>query len=347
MDKSVCLAVVVAAGLTGGPPPAAPQSLPTYGADPHQVSVSGLSSGAFMAVQLQVAFSRSFVGAGVVAGGPYYCAANNAYFAGLCMGQVPFVPPNPSLLVGTAKKFARAGLIDPLDNLSRRRIYVFSGTQDTIVRQPAVDATVSFFEMVGVTDDNLRYVNTLPAGHAVVTPTYGNDCPANASPYISHCAIEDNGYDQAGALLQHIYGPLNPRVGTPAGEIISFDQRDYALDSAAMADIGHLYVPPACTESGAHCKVHVAIHGCGQSAESVGDQFYTDTGYNNWADTNHILVLYPQVNKTKNPYNPMGCWDWWGYTGSNYANKSSPQMKAIEAMVQHLTQPASINVSRH
>ena len=84
--------------------------------------------------------------------------------------------------------------------------------------------------------------------------------------------------------------------------------------------------------------MHVAIHGCLQAAESVGNHFYTDTGYNNWADNNNILVLYPQVNKSEAPYNPRGCWDWWGFTGKHYAYKSSPQMKAIMAMVNRLTQ---------
>ena len=42
-----------------------------------QVSVSGLSSGAFMAVQFEVAFSRTVTGAGVIAGGPYYCSQGN------------------------------------------------------------------------------------------------------------------------------------------------------------------------------------------------------------------------------------------------------------------------------
>ena len=105
-----------------------------------------------------------------------------------------------------------------------------------------------------------------------------------------------------------------------------------------MADTGYLYVPPGCAAKEANCKVHVATHGCKQSAESVGNQFYTDTGYNNWADSNKLLVLYPQVNKSMIPSNPEGCWDWWGYTGANYAYKSGAQMKAIKAMVTRLTQ---------
>ena len=338
LNSKLIIALAIA-GLVGVSAFAAPAELPAYGADPNQTSVSGFSSGAFMAVQLQVAYSRSIVGAGVVAGGPYYCAANKMAFAGICMGQVPFVPPNPFLMVNAAKAFDSARRIDPLNNLSKRRVYVFSGTDDSIVRPPAVDATVSFFQQVGVKADNLIYVNNMPAGHAVITPTYGNGCSANAAPYISHCSVGVEGYDQAGAMLRHIYGALNSRVVTPTGQIVSFNQRAYAAPAAGMADAGYLYVPQSCTAAAARCKVHVAIHGCLQAAESVGDKFYTDTGYNNWADSNKILVLYPQVNKSaRKPFNPQGCWDWWGYTGQNYADKASPQMKAIEAMVDRLAQ---------
>lgn len=318
-------------------PAAAPASLPAYGANPQQTSVSGLSSGAFMAVQMQVAYSGSIIGAGVVAGGPYYCAANNMLFATTtCMGNgMPIYPP---LLVSAAQSFADAGLIDPLKNLNQRRLYVFSGTDDTVVRQPVVDATVEFFKEVGVQPDQLQYVNKMPAGHAVITPSYGNDCAANADPYISHCSVETKGYDQAGALLQHIYGALQPRVDTPSGTIVSFNQRTYASAATGMAGTGFLYVPKSCSATGANCKVHVAIHGCKQSVESVGNQFITDTGYNNWADNNRLMVLYPQVNKSWSPLNPDGCWDWWGYTGTNYAYKSGSQMKAIKAMVNQLAQ---------
>src|SRR5580698_10544698 len=45
-----------------------------YGADATQTSVSGLSSGAFMAAQFDVAWSKHLVGAGIVAGGAFYCA---------------------------------------------------------------------------------------------------------------------------------------------------------------------------------------------------------------------------------------------------------------------------------
>ena len=322
-------------------------ALPAYGADPQQTSVSGLSSGAFMATQLQVAYSGTVVGAGIVAGGPYYCAADAGLtYASICMGWLPMEPPNAAVMLNQAKGFAK-GQIDPLSNLIRRRVYVFSGTYDTVVFQRAVDATHSFFRLAGMAPAQLNYVHTLSAGHALITPTYGSECAANTDPYINRCTVGGKGYDQAGELLKHIYGPLSPRAKAPTGKIVSFDQSTFASAAARMAQTGYLYVPQACTAVGAQCKVHVALHGCLQSAESVGNQFYTDAGYNHWADTNKMLVLYPQVNKSDVPQtladplhshsNPKGCWDWWGYTGADYAWKTSSQMTAIMAMVDQLT----------
>jgi hypothetical protein len=37
-------------------------------------TVSGISAGGFMAAQMAIAFSQSIVGAGIFAGGPFYCA---------------------------------------------------------------------------------------------------------------------------------------------------------------------------------------------------------------------------------------------------------------------------------
>jgi hypothetical protein len=56
---------------------------------------------------------------------------------------------------------------------------------------------------------------------------------------------------------------------------------------------------------------------------------------NEYADTNHILVIYPQAvgSRAGTSYNPYGCWDWWGYTGTNYAIKAGVQPSMIKAIV--------------
>src|SRR5262249_61408216 len=60
-------------------------------------TVSGLSSGAYMAVQVHVAHSARIKGAGALAGGPYYCAQGSLWSAYYhCTKPGTFTPP-PSL----------------------------------------------------------------------------------------------------------------------------------------------------------------------------------------------------------------------------------------------------------
>ena len=72
-------------------------------------------------------------------------------------------------------------------------------------------------------------------------------------------------------------------------------------------------MPKSCAKD--RCRVHVAFHGCRQGVAQIGDRYYTSTGYNEIADTNAMIVLYPQVQASEPiPYNPKGCWDFWGYS---------------------------------
>ena len=57
---------------------AAPGALPELKLDLGQTTVSGISSGAFMAVQMGVAHSASVRGVAATAGGPYFCALDDS-----------------------------------------------------------------------------------------------------------------------------------------------------------------------------------------------------------------------------------------------------------------------------
>ena len=188
------------------------------------------------------------------------------------------------------------------------------------------------------------------AGHSWVTENFGNACDANAKPFINDCR-----YDQAEELLQTIYGPLQPPAVQPAGRIVAFDQTEFAPGKAAAAngllDTGYLYVPKACEPGAAEpCRLHVALHGCLQSAEVLRDEFYTKTGVNEWAETNRIVVLYPQAHATSVAElssqdflslfntNLQGCWNWWGYAGDKqFLTKRGVQVGAIWSMAQRVT----------
>lgn len=102
-----------------------------------------------------------------------------------------------------------------------------------------------------------------------------------------------------------------------------------------MDTSGYVFVPAQCAAM-EPCTLHVSFHGCEQGYDSVGTDYVTNTGFNKWADTNNIIVLYPQaVSSSSNPSNPNGCWDWWGYnTASNYDTKTGSQMSAIYSMMQ-------------
>jgi hypothetical protein len=76
LRQYVAIATLVSVGLAGCSPQS--DTLPKLGIDIDKTSVSGLSAGAYMAGQLQVAHSNSIIGAGIVAGGPYACAEASA-----------------------------------------------------------------------------------------------------------------------------------------------------------------------------------------------------------------------------------------------------------------------------
>jgi hypothetical protein len=177
----------------------------------------------------------------------------------------------------------------------------------------------------------------------MVTEDFGRSCSQTGSPF-----IEDCDFDAAGAILAHVYGPLEPPAARLRGRFIAFDQKEFAPKGDAhgesLNDIGYAYVPEAC--EGRRCRVHVALHGCRQQEDAVGDAFFRHAGYNRWADTNGLIVLYPQtvarygwgwpfwnLNVVWNPY---ACWDWWGYGGDDYHTRAGAQVQAIWGMVGRL-----------
>jgi hypothetical protein len=305
-----------------------------------------------MAVQFGFAWSSIIKGVGVVAGGPYYCAQASAadfisgYTLPIATATGPCMkgpPPDLRPMIAKVEAKAAAGEIDPLTNLTLQKIYLFHGYNDAFVAKSVTDATAKFYRhyLGDVARGNLFYQYTGSAGHsfAVNEQAGVNSCSANQSPFVNQC-----GYDQAGIILQHVYGALRPgTLGPLSGSIKSFDQNRYTgrhiAGALSMGDEGYAFVPSAC-EQGAACKVHIALHGCQQDVGTIGRLFIEQTGYNAWADANRIIVLYPQARASPFlPSNPNSCWDWWSYVdhGDDYVTKAGAQIAAIKAMLDALT----------
>jgi len=291
------------------------------------ITVSGLSSGGYFAQQFHVAHSSWVKGAGILAAGPYACAKlglADAFYR--CM-EVSLGLPEASDSLKEMQLQASLGQVDPLQNLRDSKVYLLSGTRDATVSPQVVVALHQLYRSVGVTPE---FERSLQVGHAFPTLGFGNDCrEASKPPYISNC-----GRDIAGEVLETLLGELRAPISARANQLYRFSQARLSgvpnLNAISMANAGVAYVPLNCRPLGAKdCRVHVVFHGCRQTTDMIGDNFYTKTGYNEWAESNDLVVVYPQTIRHNLLGNPRGCWDWWGYAGMPYYTKASPQIKVV------------------
>jgi poly(3-hydroxybutyrate) depolymerase len=296
-----------------------------YAIDSDRITVSGISSGAYMAGQLHVAHSALFSGAALLAGGPYYCAEGSiAQGVGPCVqgGEIDI-----DRLAAYAHEAADSGAIDALSNLADDPVWVFIGTADDKVNASVAKAAADFYRALDA-GAGLTFVDDVAVVHGMPTLDTGLACDSFGTPFINDCD-----YDAAGLLLAALYGELEPRI-EPIGELLTIDQPGGA--AAEMLETAYLYVPVACA-AGESCGVHVALHGCTQSSAFIGDAFAKGAGFNEWAESNRLLVLYPQADASKvAPMNPYGCWDWWGYTNADYATRGGAQVQVIKALLDQL-----------
>lgn len=308
----------------------ASETLPPLALDLSQTTVSGLSSGGYMATQFHLANSNWINGAALIGTGPYYCAQGDIGIAlGQCVSKLNS-PIDTSDLLAQAKEYAKAGLLPALDNLADDRVWILHGTQDSTVNRGAADALVAQYQH-WVTNGTVTYIDDKPFAHHFPTEDQGSSCSVSESPYLGAC-----GYDAAGELLQALLGELNPKATGLPENLHRFDQHVLGGEPAeGLAESGYVYIPTACAAE--DCRLHISFHGCNQNMQAVGDTYASSTGLNAWAETNRIVVLYPQTKTSMiMPLNPQGCWDWWGYSGNNYANSEAAQVVAITNMIEQL-----------
>ena len=330
--RALAVAIIAFVTLVGCSPRPAGDALPRLNIVPGSLTVSGVSSGGYMATQYQVAYSDDVTGAGIVAAGPWLCAqgvvtrALRDCLAGETGG------PDVAPLVAALRASAAVGAVDDPSGLAADRIWIFHGAKDRVVGTAVSDSLLRFYKAF-VPLERVRYETQVSAGHGFPTIAEGKACDAGGSPWILGC-----GYDAAGMMLNHLYDGLAAPSRSVTGTLREFGQARYGGGGrpSSMADTGFLFVPADCAE-GKPCRVHVAFHGCGQGVGAIGRTFPKQAGYERWADANRIVVLYPQVDEsTLRPLNPRGCWDWWGYSGIDYAAKGGAQLSAVRRMLEAL-----------
>ena len=156
--------------------------------------------------------------------------------------------PNVNTYISTTDKRSSSGIIDGTGNLTNARVYLYSGTEDTTVKRPVMNALNSYYSHYITQSSNIVYETNIQSAHTqpTIDPNM-NKCSVSASPYISYCD-----YDGAGIALQHIYQSLNPRNnGTAMGKMLEFDQSEFLSDptSKSLATTGYVYVPNTCASN--------------------------------------------------------------------------------------------------
>jgi len=225
------------------------------------------------------------------------------------------------------------GSIDDPKNLANSKVWLFSGRKDHVILRGVMEKVEGYYQNYVYNSTNVVLIDEIPAEHAWITSSYGNDCGYFGSPYMNNCH-----YDAAGQLLNFIYENLSHPINATS-QILTFSQASYSkvsVEYISLSTVGYLYVPKNCQSGAVECKLHIFFHGCLQTADLIGTVLIQNSGLNTWAEANNIIVVYPQTTNSSFPYNPKACWDWWGYTGPQYATQLASQISFIENVINAL-----------
>ena len=261
------------------------------------------------------AYSNRIAGLGQIESGSYAdgrVAGNNFTFA------------NVSAMVSYTQASAAAGRIAPLDGVARAPIWVMEGGNDTCARQiPA--GSYAFYRRLTARQSSVVFKVVAGAEHGFVTdrtPTCASCQPCGTLGAM----VQECGFDMAHAMLTHLLGPLSPRVSPIASHLMTVNQSTFwPADAKTEQDIGmdraaFVYVPAECAaaasggQNKSTCRIHVIYPGCFCSVAtsppgrpSTGIDIVTYGGFNDWAESNRIIMLYPQ-------HATIACWQGCGRT---------------------------------
>mmetsp|Transcript_18427 Transcript_18427/g.21219 ORF Transcript_18427/g.21219 Transcript_18427/m.21219 type:complete len:350 (-) Transcript_18427:98-1147(-) len=331
----LCVYAVMLLGATAETATPLPANITLANCNPYTLTISGFGAGASMATQFKYAWSTIVHGAALIAGTPYLCAAGTLAGATACL-DTPLIE-EPAVFYAAAEESVSLNLIDPLSNLQNQTVFLFSGTDDTVVRQPNMNNVLQMLRLAGASSRVTTMFNT-SAAFAWITSKYGAPCETYGSPYVNNCGI-----DFAGEFFKQVFHDLHLPFNLTEGAVdpshlFSFDQTKFGANQQlnSMAATGFVYIPLMCQEpNGPQCHLHIHWHGCDQSSSTLGSAYVLQTELNEWAESNHIIVVYPQAAVNDLFGNPLACFDWWGYAAEDYALKTGPQITTVRYMIEH------------
>ncbi|MBK8284659.1 MAG: hypothetical protein IPK97_07060 [Ahniella sp.] len=239
------LGALVALAACAPTPPLDP--LPKLSIDPERVTVSGISSGAYMATQVHVALSSQIHGVATVAGGPYGCASGKLDVAlSSCMKADP--PIDVAALTASVKAKADAGQVDPLNELADDPVLILHGANDAIVSPKVSQANVDAYAAMAP-EARVEHQSDLPIGHVWPTAAAG-DC-SNSGNHVADCGIDLaqrilQFLAPVATALQHIQNPARCCGSTRISNPIRPARRSWAKSVISMYRMCAANKPAAC-----------------------------------------------------------------------------------------------------
>lgn len=285
-------------------------SLSSHSNDQIKYTISGISSGGFMANQMATIFSSQFSGVGTVAGGFYYCAqahlpkqikkdastigtgnlflfepiasapwlhpqkGNPLYQSSICMGS----PEQAILPDAYLKANVENKLVDPLSNVSDQKVFIYQGESDSTVKVQMQERLKSYYLSVGVKESNIAML-TGKGNHNFPTDRKdGINCNQSKTPYVASCDL-----NLASILLAHLFDDKMIRTEINKNHIYVVDQTtellnlsktetDWMMPAPSIAPYGYLYANDKCLANPKSCHMHIALHGC-KMTDSFNEDF--------------------------------------------------------------------------
>lgn len=313
-------------------------------------TVSGVSSGGDMAMIHLLAESSHVTGVGVVAGAPYGCnilvGPGSEHACGVPRPQEgPNFQPNFDRIQQYVHDRAARHQIDALSEMQGKQVWLFSGSKDSLVHKNVMVACERQVRNFTGAGSHVATVYNVPAEHGWVVD--GDDMPSGPSvfygcghfgpPYIMNCR-----WDMSRAMLVHLYSKWNfpwaPMGTADLANIVKINQGKYVSPGHPPHKVGlsrtaFTYVPTSCRFNVSACTLHVHYHGCGGAVSGTGSTLlWVELPY--WAESNGIVILYPQAVATAG--NENGCWDWWGFTGDEFDSHTGVQINTVMTMIADL-----------
>lgn len=267
---------------------------------------------------------------------------------------------------------ASAGLIAPVGNIANQRVLIYQGDADTVVHPPMAEKLQEFYRRFAVPESAIKMVRGAGGAHNFPTSRHdGINCDSEGVPYIANCKR-----DLAGDILQHLINRRLRRARAKADHLYRVTQVEAP---PSVAPYGYLYASDFCLKNPTLCDLHVALHGC-KMADSFDEDFQRlyeakvqmtqvlgvhdyelkmrtprmgaltfakKSGYAEYAEdpANRVMIFFPQTQITDANYpgNPKGCWDWYGWTGLEYATNKGSETSWLIRQIQKIRQsPVSL-----